>query len=227
MKRLSASLFVLLICSYFALASTKQAETELQEAIKNEYKKEFPTILISDIQLTQTTKEDFGNLKYAAIEMQKQNLQRDNGIVLAVFETDKNSTKRLFVRYKIDALLEIVKAKYNLQKDKIIDENDVSAQNVPFKNFYSKPVPKESLIGLATKRFITTGSIIFEKDVGRPPFLKKNSVAYAAMKMDGLEIDLEVIALEDGDIGETINVKTKNGKTMKAYIHKDGKLEIR
>lgn len=227
LKKLLASLFVIAVFANFVFAFSQKTEGELKDAIKNEYQKEFPTILISDIKIEHTTKEDFGNLRYKAMEMQKQNLQKDSGVVLAIFEGDKNSTKRLFVRYKIEALLEIVKAKYNLQKDKIIDLDDVLADNVPFKNFYSKPISKESLKGLAAKRFMTAGSIIFEKDVGRSATLKKNSSSYATMKMDGLEIELEVVALEDGNIGETINVKTKNGKTMKAYLNKDGRLEIR
>ncbi len=47
------------------------------------------------------------------------------------------------------------------------------------------------------------------------------------MTQDTLEIELEVTALEDGNADETINVKTKNGKMMRAFITKDGRAEIK
>lgn len=227
MKKLLASLSVIAVFAGSLLAFSTKTEAELKDAIKNEYQKEFPSILISDIKIEAATKENLAGLRYKALEIQKQNLQKDSGVILAIFDGERNSTKRLFIRYKIEALLEIVKAKYNLQKDKIIDLDDVLIENVPFKSFYAKPISKESVKGLAAKRFISVGSIIFEKDAGRSATLKKNSSSYAIMKMDGLEIELEVIALEDGNVGETINVKTKNGKIMKAFIGKDGRLELK
>ncbi len=206
---------------------TPQNDKKLEEAIKVEYQKEYPSIIISSVKIEDMTKEDGAALEYVGLEMQKQNLQRDSGVVLAVFKTDKNSSKRVFVRYKIEALVGIVKAKYNLQKDKIITSEDIILDNIKFKIFYSKPLSEGSIQGLATKRFISAGTILTEKDAANPPAIKKNSTHSALMRQEGLEIELEVIALQDGNNGETISVKAKNGTTMKAFITQNNRLEIK
>jgi len=205
---------------------SQETEKNVANAIKSEYLREYPNIIISDITLEDMTKENRQNLTYKAIEMQKQNTQKDHGVVLAVFENEKNATKKVFVRYKIEALITIVKAKYNLQKDKIITSEDIITESIKFKNFYSKPLLENNIKGLATKRFIAFGTMLTEKDAARPPTIKRGSSAYAIMHQQGLEIELEVIAMQDGDVGDTISVKAKNGMIMKALINKNNSLEI-
>ncbi len=226
MKKLLISFFLSVIATAQVFGFSQESEKKIEEAIKNEYIKEYPEIIISSVTIEDMTKESRQNWRYTALEMQKQNTQKDNGVVLAIFETEKNTTKRVFVRYKIEALLSIVKAKYNLQKDKIITSEDIITESIKFKNFYSKPIPESSAKGLVTKRFITVGTVLTDKDVARPSAVKKNSTLYALMRQKGLEIELEVIALQDGNIGETISVKAKNGTIMKALIKQDGRLEI-
>lgn len=227
MKKLLVSLSLTLLACINLLGFSPQNIKDLQEAIKNEYLKEYPKAAILDIKIVDISKEEVTNLQYKALEIQRQNLQKNNGVVLAVFENDKNVSKRLFVRYEIEALVEIVKAKYNLQKDKILTAEDVILENIKFKTFYSKPLGIEAIGLLSTKRFISSGTILTEKDAAKAPAIKKNSNVYAVMKQDSLEIELEVTALEDGGINDTITVRTKNGKTMRAFVASKNRLEIR
>jgi len=226
LKKLLASFFLTAACAFSLLGFSQEAEKKLEDAIKNEYLKEYPSMIVSSIKIDDMTKENRQNFVYKALEMQKQNMHKDNGVVLAIFETEKNATKRVFVRYKIEALMSIVKAKYNLQKDKIITSDDIVTENIQFKNFSSKPLSESAAKGLATKRFIGFGTILTEKDAAKPSVIKKNSSQYASMYQQGLEIELEVIAMQDGNTGETISVKAKNGMIMRALINQNNKLEI-
>jgi len=221
------SFLLLFFLSTALQALDKECEAEIKAAVENEYKKEYKTILITSSKVEAATRENLSGFRYVALELQRRNLQRDNGIVLVILEDSNKISKRVFVRYKIDALMEIIKAKYNLQKDKIISSDELLTQSAPFKNYYSRPVAKDSIVGMSSKRFIPAGSIIYEKDIQRPPLVKKNSTSYATMDMEGIEIGLEVVSLEDGNSGETINVKSKNGKIMKALVRENGSLLIR
>ncbi len=218
-------LVAILACN--VLAFSPNTVTELQEAIKTEYSKEYPSLLVTSVNITEAVREDTKNLTFKALELQKQNLQKNSGAVLVIFEDEKKITKKTFVRYEIEALLEVAKAKYNLPKDKIISSDDIIFENVQFKNFYSKPLSKQEISGLATKRFIPAGTTITAKDATRAPLIKKGALIVATMTQDTLEIELEVTALEDGNADETINVKTKNGRMMRAFITKDGRAEIK
>ncbi len=121
------------------MAFSPNTVAELQEAIKTEYSKEYPSLLVTSVNITEAVREDTKNLTFKALELQKQNLQKNSGAVLVIFEDEKKITKKTFVRYEIEALLEVAKAKYNLPKDKIISSDDIIFENVQFKNFYSKP----------------------------------------------------------------------------------------
>jgi flagella basal body P-ring formation protein FlgA len=230
MKNLNYNLtkaVLLLLLGSFAFAFSDKTANELKEAIKTEYAKEYPSITITSVNITETVKEDTKNLTFKALELQRQNLQKNSGAVLVIFEDEKKLTKKTFVRYEIEALLEVAKAKYNLPKDKIISLDDVVFENIQFKNFYSKPLEKQEILGLATRRYIPIGTMLSAKDAAKAPLVKKGSNIVATMTQDTLEIELEVTALEDGNADETINVKTKNGKMMRAFITKDGRAEIK
>jgi len=226
LRKLLVSSFAVFVFGVSLFGFTPENEKKLEEAIKIEYQKEYPTIVISIVKIEDMVKEERQNLRYVGLEMQRQNLQRDSGVILAVFESDKNSTKRVFVRYKIEALLTVVKAKYNLQKDKIITSEDIMTESIRFNNFYSKPLSESTVQGLATKRFIALGTVLTQKDATKPPVIKKNSLHGALMRQKGLEIELEVAAMQDGNCGETISVKAKNGTIMKAFITTNNRLEI-
>jgi flagella basal body P-ring formation protein FlgA len=227
LKKSLISFFIASLYTFSLYGFSPQNIKEMREAIKIEYLKEYPKAAILDVKIQDISNQNAQNLQYKALEMQRQNLQKNSGVVLAVFEDDKNITKKLFVRYDIEALIEVLKAKYNLQKDKILSLEDVEFENVKFKNFYSKPLDKESIGAVATKRFIASGTILTEKDAAKAPAVRKNSVIYAILKQDSLEIELEVTALEDGSVNDTISVRTKSGKTMRAFVVAKDRLEIR
>ncbi len=227
MRQLLISLLINGAIAASLFAFSDKAEADLKSAIKNEYIKEYPQIAVVSIKVQEGSKESISGYRYSAIEMQRQNLTKNNGVVLAIFVNEKNETKRVFVRYEIEALLEVLKAKHNLQKDKILSQEDVNIENIALKNIFFKPLTKDELGSVSTKRFISGGTVITQKDASKPPAVRKNSIVYAVIRQDAIEIEMEVTALEDGDIGDTINVRAKNGKNMKALVASKERVEIR
>ena len=227
MRQLLISLLINGAIAASLFAFSDKAEADLKSAIKNEYIKEYPQIAVVSIKVQEGSKENISGYRYSAIEMQRQNLTKNNGVVLAIFVNEKNETKRVFVRYEIEALLEVLKAKHNLQKDKILSQEDVNIENIALKNIFFKPLTKDELGSVSTKRFISGGTVITQKDASKPPAVRKNSIVYAVIRQDAVEIEMEVTALEDGDIGDTINVRAKNGKNMKALVASKERVEIR
>lgn len=227
MRQLLISLLINGAIAASLFAFSDKAEADLKSAIKNEYIKEYPQIAVVSIKVQEGSKENISGYRYSAIEMQRQNLTKNNGVVLAIFVNEKNETKRVFVRYEIEALLEVLKAKHNLQKDKILSQEDVNIENIALKNIFFKPLTKDELGSVSTKRFISGGTVITQKDASKPPAVRKNSIVYAVIRQDAIEIEMEVTALEDGDIGDTINVRAKNGKNMKALVASKERVEIR
>lgn len=227
LRQLLICLLINWVVAAALFAFSDKTEAELKSAIKNEYTKEYPQIAIVSIKVQEGSKENVSGYRFSAIEMQRQNLSKNSGVVLAIFVNEKNETKRVFVRYEIEALLEVLKAKHNLQKDKILSQEDVNIENIALKNIFFKPLTKDELGSVSTRRFISVGTVITQKDASKPPAIRKNSLIYAVIRQDSIEIEMEVRALEDGDINDTINVRAKNGKNLKAFVASKERVEIR
>lgn len=224
-----AALGVVLFCFLRLSVFGFSGETELQikESIKAEYLREYPSISIANVKIEIAAKMDTAGYRYKSIEPLRQNLNKSVGVASVTFESAQKTDKKIFVKYEIDASLEVLKAAYNIQKDKIITSSDTTSENIKFKNFFAKPLSKEQLKNVVAKRFIRAATVLTALDIAGASSVKRGSVMYAVISQDFLDIELEATTLEDGNVGDTINVKTKSGKVMKAYISSPSKLEIR
>jgi len=224
-----AALGVVLFCFLRVTVFGFSGETELQikESIKAEYLREYPGISISNVKIEIAAKMDTAEYRYKSIEPLRQNLNKSIGVASVTFESAQKIDKKIFVKYEIDASLEVLKAAYNIQKDKIITSSDTTSETVKFKNFFAKPLSKGQLKNVVAKRFIRAATVLTALDIAGASSVKRGSVMYAVISQDFLDIELEATTLEDGNVGDTINVKTKSGKVMKAYISSPSKLEIR
>ena len=206
---------------------SEKTTTELTNAVKTEYLKEYPSIIVSNVIITDMSKEQPDDSRLVGMELQRQSLTKSSSTLIAILENGQKKTKRVFVRYEVEALLPMPKAKYNIQKDKIIAEDDVEYENVKLRYLTAKPLGKEELGNVIAKRFLPAGTYITTREAARESLVRKNSTLTAVMIDGGLEIDIEVTALEDGNENQTINVRTKNGKTVKAVVKSKNRVEIR
>lgn len=228
MKKQTLYLLGILLLSKIQLFGFSEKITqELINAVKTEYLKEYPSVIVSNVIVTDMSKEQPDDSRLVGVDLQRQSLTKNASTLIAVLENGQKKTKRVFVRYEVEALLPMPKAKYNIQKDKIIAEDDVEFENVKLRYLTAKPLGKEELGNVIAKRFLPAGTYITTREAARESLVRKNSTLTAVMIDGGLEIDIEVTALEDGNENQTINVRTKNGKTVKAIIKSKNRVEIR
>lgn len=220
-------LFGLLVLSAYLFGFSPESKTAIEAALKEEYAREYKDPIFASIKVESASKDEAKGYFFKGIEISPQNLTKNRGAGSAIFENSDGKVKKLFFRYELDVEIEVLKAVSNLQKDKIIDLREVTVERIKLKNLYAKPLKKESLKNLAAKRLIRAGSVITAQDVGEASAIKKGSSVNVVVIADFLEVETAGVALEDGEIGEHINVKTKNGKVMRAYISSPYRLEVR
>lgn len=224
MIRLLASLFLLLLSLH---GDDESFVLQLKQKVQTEYKKEYPSIEISKIEIDSPPIAQKDGYRLLSSTIQKQNLQRNNGVLVCLFAKKSGGEKKFFLKYKLEASLPVAKARYNLQKDKLLTAADVIEESIAFKNLFSKPHNSSSVVGLMAKRYIPSGTVITHNDAKLPPAVRKGDSVEALLRDGSVEVGIEVLALQDGYEGESITVKSKSGKIMKAFVNMGGRLELR
>ena len=120
----------------------------------------------------------------------------------------------------------VFKAKYNLSKGKILTSNDYEQTEVDLDNLPSKVLQDLSVGAISTKRNIRKGNILTQNDFTRRLLIPKNSYVLAILRDGGLVLQFEAKALSGGNIGETIRIKTEEGKLFNAIIVSENKVVI-
>ena len=83
--------------------------------------------------------------------------------------------------------------------------------------------PKDALsssnsLALITKVQIKSGEILTKRQFNAISLVKKGQMLNAVLSEDGVKIIAEVKALEDGNLGDMIKIRTKDNKILQATV---------
>lgn len=163
---------------------------------------------------------------FVNIDATSVNPLRDRGQVVAIFKGIQNDQKRKIYRYTIDASIEVARAKTTIAKDQLIAPENIEPIFLRIGSFADFPLLPSKAINRYTKRFIPKGSMVMQRDVGDLADVRKGQAITAVYISGAIEADMEVIALEDGQIGQIVSVKSKAGKVLRARVIARDRAEI-
>ena len=79
-------------------------------------------------------------------------------------------------------------------------------------------ISKEDAINLIAKNNINKNTILKENMFKSNTLVKRKDVIVGILSDENVDVLIELIALESGNLGQTIRVKNKDGKTMQGVI---------
>ena len=128
--------------------------------------------------------------------------------------------KQLTVTVRVQTFDYIVVAKKLIERHQKINENDVELayyETTNFKRQYFTNV--EDVIGFRTKQILQAGKPIFASTIELPPIIKRGDVIKIRVRLKNLDVTALGKALEDGRLGETIQVKNlSSGKRIAGEV---------
>ncbi len=213
-------LFFLLI-GIFCFAIDKSVSVDLSELnfeVLKAYKNEYQGINIKNLSLEQASSAQAKQLKLLRVELSQNALKQSYGMFSAIYSDESNREVRIYFRFKIFADVEVVKATRDIIRDKKIESGDIEVGLAAFERNVCRSVSRDGVVGMSARRFIKAGNTITKDDVSQPFLVNRNSTVVVAIREGELEVEFEATAMEDGAMGQLINVKNKNGKVYKAEV---------
>lgn len=209
-------LFILLL-SFVSLFGDSVNIEHIKFALATEFKNKFPQIIITSIDIhTATLPKNFDEFTF--IRLAEGKFDRASGYLRAEFKTPENMKKNVFFRYFIKAKLEILRANKDLQRGDILG---VEHYKAAFHDFDKVPVgalSKDDDLDLIARTNIKKNAILKQNMFKANHIVKKNTAVKGILNDGDVKISVELITLEAGNKGDTIKVKTKEGKVLQAVI---------
>lgn len=168
---------------------------------------------------------NFANYQIEKITLSAASLKRNSGTFSVLYTSPKKKKKRFF-KFKLDATVGVYVSKRYIKKDRTIDENYVTYQDVSFKRFTARPIDERYFYNYESKRSIKEGKIITVNDLRRIIDIKRGDTLDATLYDGAVRVTFKVNAAEEGNIGDIIKVKRGHYKKFRAQITSKNSVDI-
>ncbi|MFK5881908.1 MAG: flagellar basal body P-ring formation chaperone FlgA [Sulfurospirillum sp.] len=193
----------------------KLIKTELAK----KFKERFPSIEIKSISISSPSSLGPGLSFYKidGIELKPNSFERSKG-VLGVRLIRDNETRKIYLKFDIDATITVFKANYNLRNGKILQKDDYIKKRVKLDRLRNGVITGKLQKNYIVKGYIKKDTILnarhfrIKKDILRGEYIK------AVFRNGNLVLETDAHLLNDANIGDTVRIKTSSGKTLRAKI---------
>ncbi|MBL0709160.1 MAG: flagellar basal body P-ring formation protein FlgA [Sulfurimonas sp.] len=190
--------------------------------VKNYYLKRYETIEIKDVEIfprsfVASLPDDY------SIHIREKNYLSKSGIVS--IKTLKN--KKIFFNYNIFAKLPVYMSKDKIKKNSELSSANITKKSIILDKFMSKPLQNLKAHSFESRYNIKKDRIISVKNTQKLSLVKKNSYIQVSVNSKNMSISFSALALDNGQINETIRVQKSSGKRLKVIVTGKNQAEIR
>ena len=204
-----------------------QIMDEIQMHFLKAISDEYPGISVSDLSISPQNKlpANFKDLVFKNIFLSDQNSQK--GVFRVSFEDVDLSLKSLYFKFSFNAKMPVFIAINSMNTNHILSLLDYQPTMIEFSKW-----PRDALSGLSAATLITkiqikSGEILTKRQFNAISLVKKGEMLNAVLIEGGVNIIAEVKALEDGNLGDMIKIRTKDNKILEATVSGKGQAIIR
>ena len=204
-----------------------QIMDEIQMHFLRAISDEYPGISVSDLSISPQNKlpANFKDLVFKNIFLSDQNSQK--GVFRASFEDVDLSLKSLYFKFSFNAKMPVFITINSMNTNHILSLLDYQPTMIEFSKW-----PRDALSGLSAATLITkiqikSGEILTKRQFNAISLVKKGEMLNAVLIEGGVNIIAEVKALEDGNLGDMIKIRTKDNKILEATVSGKGQAIIR
>jgi flagella basal body P-ring formation protein FlgA len=138
----------------------------------------------------------------------------------------KDSIKNKIPKKK-NKLLKIIKLKKSVEKNDILELDDLEIVSTEKKHQTSFFTNKKDLIGRKLKTNLKMGQILHPRHLFESFEINNGDVISIVSNLGNVSVTVSGEAQDSGNLGDLIKVKNlKSGKIIKGYIKKDKKIKI-
>jgi len=197
----------------------------VKQALIKEYKAHFSKIIIKDVKIEANgVPKDFESFNFLRIANLR--FERASGYLRAEFSTNKGQ-KNIFFRYFIKADLEVLRANKELKRGDRLSALDYSVILMSFDKVPLKALSTDDDLSLVAKSNVARNAILRQSMFKKIELVKKGDFLRGVLKDKDVQIFIELSALESGNKGDIIRLKTKEGKLMQGLVVDKNLVELK
>ena len=191
---------------------------EIQMQFLRSISDEYPGISISDLSISPQNKlpANFKEFVLKNIFLGDQNSQK--GTFRASFEDVDLSLKSIYFKFSFNAKMPAFIAINSMNTNHILSLLDYQPTMIEFGKWPKDALSSSNSLALITKAQIKSGEILTKRQFNAISLVKKGQMLNAVLSEGGVKIIAEVKALEDGNLGDMIKIRTKENKILQATV---------
>jgi len=191
----------------------------IKKLLVQKFKIKYPSIKIKNIEITSISPlpVKLSYYKLQDIDLAPNDYRNSSGTFGVLYKKGME-IKKIYLRYMIDANISVFKASYNLRNGKILNPDDYERVEIKFNKLplhvISGKIKKDYII----KGYIRKGLILSTNSLKIKKNLLKNSYIKAILEDENMILEVDAHILNDANIGDTVKIRTTNGKILRAKI---------
>ena len=194
---------------------------KISDALKDEFLKKYPTLNIKSLKIY--PRSYLSELpKSYSLSLQKQTLYKN----YSTFSITTPDHKMIFFDYILDAQLDIVISTKPISRHQILSFENTTIKRVKFLSFKAYPLTEIINHQYQSKFSIKSDEILTKNDIEQLSVVRKNDHLIAFVEDDGLSITFDATAQQDGKVGDVIVVRKADGKTLRAKVISEKRVQI-
>lgn len=198
---------------------------EIKTALIKEYTLRFPSLIVKNVELRANgLPDDFDKFEFIRLDSAKFN--RSSGYVRALFKSPQNMQRSVFFRYFIEANLQVLRASKPINKGDKLNALGFSLVYMSFDKVPSGALMLDDNLDLIAKTSIKKNAILRQNMFKQDELVKRGDVLRGLLKDGEVQIFIELVAIENGNKGEKIRLKNKEGKVMQGVIISKTQVEL-
>ena len=186
---------------------------KLINKIKKLYKRKYSFITIKNISVQPNVYLEKLPSQYT-IHFEKSSYLSNRGILY--IKTLKR--KKIFFHYLINAKVTIYQAKQNIKRSTHLENRNCQKKDIILDKFRAMPVQDINKHQYQSKYNIGAGRTITVRNVTGLDLVRRGSQINIFIDYANMQISFSAKALQNGELGQTINVRNREGKKMKVIV---------
>ncbi len=203
----------------------ENVKDKLQQAFQSTY----PSIFIQELKIKprNSLPSDFSLYRFKNISISKSQLKKTKGTFIAHYETTNAHIKNIYINFEIKASISVFIASRNISKNQVLNASNCLKESISLEKLPYRPLQTFKQNTFVAKFNIKQGSILSTHQFRTKLLLSRGSIVEAFIKDGALSLQVEAKALEGGDKGDLIRIKTRDGKVFRAVVQAHDKVLIK
>ena len=195
---------------------------EFNSAIKKYYRKQYPTIKISSIEVEPMIYTESLPPSYIIKFEKKQYL---SNIGTLYIETPEH--KKTFFHYLIRAKVSVYISKHEIKKGVQLNNGNCKKNSIMLEKFRAMPIQSLNADSYQSRHHIRVSKVLTQRDVIQLDLVKRGSMVNVFMNNSNMFISFTAKALQNGQLGSTIEVINSKNKKIKVVITGKNKAKMK